>query len=157
MGRWKWDVLLVDGGPVEMGRVICVLLAVAFTLLAQGCASGGGETLKIDVRHVAGQQHMPDELTAMLSDLGYQWIPILDPNVQRNVKVVQLDGEYRMRFEYVQTKRVRIDVRIRMRDGFTHLHFYEPASPALGEASRALLHKLQQRANLEFGDANVTY
>lgn len=140
-----------------MLRNLCVLFFSTFVLLALGCASGGGQTLKIDMQDVAGRQHVPDELTDMLGDLGYEWIPIHDPNARRDVKVVQQDGEYRMRFEYVQTKQVRIDARIRMQDGFTRLHFYEPGSQTLSAPAQGLLKKLQQRVVQEFGEANVTY
>lgn len=140
-----------------MARILCILLSATFVLLSQGCASGGGEILKIDMKEVLGRQHMPDELTDMFRDLGYDWIPIADPNSRREVKTVQQDGEYRMRFEHVQAKQVRIDVRIRIQDGFTRLHFYEPAGQTLSASSRALLSELQQRVTMEFGAANVTY
>lgn len=140
-----------------MLRTLCVLLLGAFVVLSTGCASTGGETIEIDQRHVTGRQHMPDELSDMLRDLGYDWVPIPDPDSRLAVKTVQQDGEYRMRFEHVTGGQVRIDARIRRKDGFTHLHFYEPASRTLSASSMVLLQKLQQRVALEFGAANVSY
>lgn len=140
-----------------MLRVLYLLLFAAVGLLSQGCASSGGETLKIDLQHVVGRQYMPDELTVMLRKLGYDWIPIFDPNTQFEVKTVQQDGEYRMHFEYVQTRQVRIDARIKVKSGFTRLHFYEPTSQTLSATSRELLQKLKKRVVLEFGETNVTY
>ena len=40
-----------------MARVIYkFVFAIIAALLSHGCASGGGETLKIDVRHVVGRK-----------------------------------------------------------------------------------------------------
>jgi hypothetical protein len=140
-----------------MLRILYPLLLGAFVVFSSGCASTGGETIEIDMRHVAGRQHMPDELSDMLRDLGYDWVPIPDPDSRLAVKTVQQDGEYRMRFEQSAGGQVRIDVRIRQKDGFTHLHFYDPANQALNASSMALLRELQQRVALEFGAANVSY
>jgi hypothetical protein len=93
----------------------------------------------------------------MLRDLGYDWVPIADPDSVRKVKTAQQDGEYRMQFEFVETRQVRIDVRIRRVDGFTRLHFYEPGSPTLSTSSKNLLQELERRVELEFGQANVSH
>jgi hypothetical protein len=61
-----------------------------------------------------------------------------------------------MRFEYLETRQVRIDARIRAKDGFTRLRFYEPGSPTLAPSSMALFQQLQERATLEFGAANIS-
>lgn len=140
----------------KMIRVRYFVLLAVFVSLLSGCAGSGGATLKIEAQHVVGRQHMPDELTDMLRDLGYDWIPISDPNFVSPVKTAQQDGDYRMRFEFVETKQVRIDARIRRLDGFTRLHFYEPGSPTLSASSKQLLQKLERRAVMEFGQANVS-
>ena len=136
-----------------------VISAVVFFLfvLLSACAGRGGETLKIDARDVWGVGHMPDEIDEMLSELGYEWVPIMDPNVDRDVKTVQQNGEWSMRFEYVQTRQVRIDARMGIYNKHTRLHFYEPGSQTLSASSMVLLEKLQQRAAQEFGTANVSY
>jgi len=73
-------------------HVLYAVLLAALALISQGCATSGGETLKIDTRNVVGIQYMPDELTRMLRELGYQWIPIVDPETDREVKTVQKQG-----------------------------------------------------------------
>ena len=138
-------------------RVLYLIVYAASALLLAGCATGGGETLKIDIRKVSAVQYMPNELTSMLRDLGYQWISIKDPETDLEVKTLQRFGEYRMRFELVETGQVRIDVRIRVHDGFTRLHFYEPGSQTLSPSSTDLLEILRKRAVLEFGQANVRF
>jgi len=141
-----------------MVRVFFLLL---FTLLLQGCASSRGELIEIEVDRMVARQNMVEELTIMLRQLGYDWMPILDPINRREVKVVEQQDEYRneeymMRFEYLNTRQVRIDVHIRWEDGFTRLQFYEPASRTLSASSRELLQQLRQRAAREFGEMNVT-
>lgn len=140
-----------------MMRILYILLFAVLGLQLAACASMGGETLKIDAHNVQGIQHVPDELTAMLRDLGYDWVHVQDPTSHRGVKVVQKDGEYRMRFEYLETRQVRIDARIRRRDGVTWLHFYQPDSQSLSPSSASLFQKLKTRAEQEFGAVNVSH
>ena len=134
-----------------------VLFAVITLLIAPGCATPGGETLKIDARDVVGMHYMPGELSLMLNGLGYEWIPIVDSEFRTEVKMLERDGYYHMRFEYAETRQVRVDARIRVRDGVTRLRFYETDGGALSPSSRALLQKLQERAELEFGSTNVAF
>jgi hypothetical protein len=136
--------------------VLYVVLFSASALFFVGCAKVSGVTLRIDARNVEGIQHIPDELTSMLGELGYGWTPVFDPNSNRGVKTVQKDGEYRMRFEFLETRRVYIDVRIRQKDGVTWLHFHETGSQTLSPSSIDLLNELEDRAVLEFGAANIS-
>lgn len=140
-----------------MVRVRYLLIFAFFALLSQGCATTVGETIKIDQRQVVAPQNRPAELTAMLRDLGYDWIPILDPINQQMVKAVEQDGGYRMLFEYLKTRQVHIEVQTNWRGGFTRLHFYEPGSKTLSASSRELLQQLQQRVALQFGEASVSH
>lgn len=139
-----------------MTRFPYIFLLVVLGLQLPGCATIGGETLKIDARNVPGVQHVPDELTAMMRELGYDWIHVQDPNSHRGVKTVQRDGEYHMRFEYVETRQARIDARIRIQDGVTWLRFYEPGSQTLSPSSATLFEKLKARTVQEFGAVNVS-
>jgi hypothetical protein len=140
-----------------VNRVLSICLFAALALQLPGCASISGETLEIDAHNVQGIQHVPDELTAMLRDIGYDWIPIEDPHSRRGVKTAQKDGEYRMRFEYLETRQVHIDVRIRRQDGFTWLNMVEPGSQSLSPSSLSLFEKLKARAEQQFGAVNVSH
>jgi hypothetical protein len=140
-----------------MNRLLYIFLLAVLGLQLSGCASSGGETLEIDAHKLPGIQHVPDELTVMLRDLGYDWIPVKDPNSHLGVKTAQIDGEYRMRFEYLKTRQVRIDVRIRLKDGFTWLNMVESGSQSLSPSSVALFEKLKMRAEQEFGAVNVSH
>ena len=140
-----------------MTRQYCLLPILLSALLLQGCASPGGEVIRIDVQHVVARQNMPEELTIMLRELGYDWLPIVDPVNRQRVKTVVRNDGYQMLFEYQKTRQARIDVRIRWEDGLTNLHFYEPGNKSLSESSQELLRQLQQRCARQFGATNVTY
>ena len=139
-----------------MQRLVSVLLVTFLGLQLSACAHVSGETLKIDARHAPGTLHVPDELTQMLRDLGYDWIHVHDPETGRGVKIVQMDGEYRMRFESMETGTVRIDVRVRRIDGMAWLHFYQIDGQPLGTASIHLFQELKTRAEQEYGAKNVS-
>ena len=133
-----------------------VVLWVLLGILVVGCASGGGRVLEIDVSTVPGQQHMPDELNQMLGELGYEWVPVFDPTSNRGVKVARFDDQYRMQFRHLEAPDVLIDVRIRLEDGFSRLDFYEKDRQGLSPTSERLLQELKSRAELEFGEANIS-
>ena len=140
-----------------MVRVAYVFLTVMLVFLSYGCATGGGQTVKIDLRDVEGLQSMPKTVTNMLRDLGYDWIPIQGPDSPFGAKMVQQDNEYRMRFEYLETRQVLIDVRIGRLNRITRLRLYEPDSLSLSASSKVLLQQLQRRTAQEFGEVNVSY
>jgi len=140
-----------------MGRVAAVFVLVGLVLLSQGCVMSGGQTVKIDLQGVEGIQSMPKAVTDMLRDLGYDWVAVEAPDTPFGVKMAQKNNEYRMQFEYLETRQVLIDVRIGRLDNITRLHFYEPGSQSLSESSKVLLQQLQQRTREEFGDVNVSY
>lgn len=137
-------------------RALLFVVFLAGALLSNGCATRSGEALVIDTRDVVGVRFMPDEMTDMLRELGYDWIPIVDPAIRQEVKSFRQDGEYHMRFEYLETRQVRIDARMRSRDGYTRLHFYEPGSETLNPSSMVLFQQLQDRVALQFGAANIS-
>ena len=140
-----------------MVRVAHVFVTVMLVFLSFGCATGGGQTVKIDLRDVEGLQSMPKTVTNMLRDLGYDWIPVAAPDTPFGVKMAQQDNEYRMRFEYLETRQVRIDVRIGRLNRITRLRLYELDSLSLSPSSKALLQQLQRRTKQEFGEVNVSY
>ena len=53
-----------------------VALSALMSLWLPGCATSGGQSLMIDTHQVPAVQYMPGEITAMLEDLGYQFIGI---------------------------------------------------------------------------------
>ena len=135
---------------------LMLVVVCAFPLVQlSGCSVSRGKVLEIDVSEIQGRQHMPDELTRMLSGLGYEWVPVADPRSTRDVKVSQADGQYRMRFRHTQHSGVRIDVRIDVVTGYSWLDFYETGQQALSPSAMHLLQALKTRADLQFGAGNV--
>ena len=74
---------------------VAVLLG-AILLSLPGYAASSDMVLKINPGDDAAIQYMPGEITAMLEDLGYVWVPVHDPAVGHGVEVAQLYGQYRM-------------------------------------------------------------
>ncbi len=133
-----------------------VLLTVVAALLVVACATGAGKNLRVQAQKETDAQYMPDELAGMLSELGYRSVPIPDPDMGHDVRVSMQHGDYLMQFEHLRNGRVRIDARMRIRDNFTQLHFYEIGSNGLTDSGLALYDALRRRAELEFGRENVS-
>lgn len=133
------------------GRALCM----ALLLLLAGCASTGDTILTVDGRHVKGIQYLPTEISSMLEELGYKWLPITDPSIGK-VKIAEQFGQYRMQFQAVDDARVRIDVNIRKDNNVSGFHFYEIGSKTLSAPSAEYYQKLKERLNLQFGADNVS-
>jgi len=140
-----------------MRPVINRVLIAIYSLSLFACTGFSANTLKIDPQGVAASRHMPDALETILGDLGYQWIPIPDPLTHRDIKIVQQNGEWTMRFRDVETGRIQIDARIRRKDGFTWLRFHENGGSDLSSSTQDRLRKLQERLRIDFGEAYVSY
>jgi len=142
---------------VAMNRSRYFFLPMVLAILLAGCTGGSGETLKIDMQHLVGRQNMPDELTYMLRGLGYDWIPLADPNSHGGVRVIQHYNEYRMLFGHTEAKQVRIDVHIGLQNNATRLRFYEIGSSILSPSAKDLLQKLRERTAAVFGSSNIAH
>lgn len=134
---------------------ISVLLA-ALIGFASGCSTTGAAILKIDTGDLVGVQYMPQEISRMLDDLGYDWIPVYDPAIRQPVKVAEQYGQYRMRFQARDRSDIRIDVHIRITGNTTTLRFHEVAAKDATSVSEKYYRKLRDRLVLEFGPENVS-
>ena len=131
-------------------------LIVGLLLLVPAWAAAADRTLKIDTRHVTDVQFMPDEISGMLEDLGYHWVPVHDPAVGRGVKMAEQQGQYRMQFEADDAPGILVEVHIRSTNGVTGLHFRHSGSETPAATAAELFRKLKERAELEFGADNVS-
>ncbi|UCC55512.1 MAG: hypothetical protein JSU75_09105 [Gammaproteobacteria bacterium] len=135
-------------------RPALLILAILFQT---GCTTvTGGRTLDVDTRDLVGVQYMPQEISRMLEALGYEWLPVHDPDIGHPVKVAEYQGQYRMLFQARDNTAIRVEAHIRVAGNHTGLHFYEVGNRELGEAARGHYRKLKQRLVLEFGADNVT-
>ena len=133
-----------------------VLLMLA-ALLQSGCAAvTGGRTLDVDTGHLEGAQYMPQEISRMLEALGYESLPVHDPDIGHPVKIAEQNGQYRMLFQARDYPAIRVEVHIQVVGNHTGLHFDEVGNKSLGEPARQRYQQLKQRLVLEFGADNVT-
>jgi hypothetical protein len=141
---------------VHCQRLSPALLLLPLLLQSACTTVTGGRTLDVDTRDLEGVQYMPQEISRMLEALGYEWLPVHDPDIGHPVKVAEYQGQYRMLFQVRDNTAIRVEVHIRVTGNHTGLHFYEVGNRDLGEPAREHYRKLRQRLVLEFGADNVT-
>lgn len=128
-----------------------VFVLVMLPVFLSGCAAGGSRVLLLDVRDVpANSQYMPNEITAMMEDLGYQSIADPDP-----VKTAERYGEYRMQYRALEDSEYRVDVHMKMVDNNSRFYFYQLGREAPDEAGERRYQELRARIEFQFGVANV--
>ena len=122
---------------------IAVVLAVA-----GGCATTGGHTLLVDTREAGRSEYLPEEFERLLESLGYEWLPLTDPDIGHPVKIATVYGQYRMLFQSRHAAGIKVDVHIRQDGNSAGLHFRQDSRPSLD--ADAIQHYLQLRERLEF-------
>jgi len=132
-------------------------LLMLAALLQSGCASvTGGRTVDVDTGNLEGAQNMPQEISRMLESLGYESLPVHDPDIGHPVKIAEQNGQYRMLFQARANPAIRVEVHIRVAGNHTGLHFYDTGNKEPGAAALQYYQKLKQRLVFEFGADNVT-
>lgn len=124
--------------------------------LMSSCATQHSATLKVNPRHVEGVQYSPQEITLMMTDLGYQRLRVEDPVTEQSVAIAEKQGEYRMLFQSLENNNIRVNAHIVKVDGSITLYFYNINKSALSSSSLQLFEKLQHRVRLEYGADNVS-
>ena len=138
--------------PATAFHLPVIILAV----LMSACATQHSATLHVNPRHVEGVQYSPQEMTRMMTELGYQQLRVKDPVTQQSVTVAEKYGEYRLLFQSLENNNIRVDIHIVKVEGGITLYFYNINKSALSSSSLQLFEKLQQRLKLEFGAENVS-
>lgn len=133
-------------------RLSVIILAASIS----ACATPHSATLKVNTRHVEGAQYSPQELTHMMTDLGYQRLRVEDPATQQSVAVAEKYGEYRLLFQSLENNNIRVDAHIVKIDGRMVLYFYNINKSALSGSSLQLFEKLQHRLQMEYGAENIS-
>lgn len=124
--------------------------------LMSSCATQHSATLKVNPRHVEGVQYSPQEITLMMTDLGYQRLRVEDPVTEQSVAIAEKQGEYRMLFQSLENNNILVNAHIVKVDGSITLYFYNINKSALSSSSLQLFEKLQHRVRLEYGADNVS-
>ena len=129
--------------------IICLLAQV------MACATQQAITLEVNSRHVEGVQYAPQEVTHMMTDLGYQQLRVKDPVTEQSVAVAENSGEYRLLFQSLEDKNIRVDIHIVKTDGKIALYLYNINNSPPGETLLRLYEQLRQRLETEYGAGSV--
>jgi len=132
------------------------LSMIILAVIMSACATQHSATLKVNPRHVEGVQYSPQEITRMMTDLGYQRLRVEDPVTEQSVAIAEKQGEYRMLFQSLENNNIRVNAHIVKVDGRITLYFYNINKSALSSSSLQLFEKLQHRVRLEYGADNVS-
>jgi hypothetical protein len=138
--------------PASCYRLPIIILALAVT----ACELQHSAILKVNPRHDAGVEYAPQELTKMMTGLGYQQLRVKDPVTEQSVTIAEKYGEYRMLFQSLENNNIRVDIHIDMLDGRIALYFYNINSSAFNSSSLQLYEQLRKRLELEYGAENVS-
>lgn len=147
-----------------MYRNVCVscnyrllLLFIMSAILHAGCASiTDGRTLKVSTQDLEDSQYQPQEVSRMLESLGYQWLPVHDPDLGHPAKVAEINGQYRMLFQARAVPAIHVEVNIRVNGDTLGLHVYETGHQGLSERAMHYYHELKRRLVIEYGPDNVS-
>ncbi len=139
--------------PPREGLPALILFLLA---LMTACATQQAITLKVNSRHVEGIQYAPQEITHMMTDLGYQQLRVKDPVTEQSVAVAEKFGEYRLLFQSLEDNNIRVDIHIVMEDGRMALYLYDIDNDVPDETTLRLHEQLLQRLKLEYGADNVS-
>ena len=124
----------------------------AMLLLVTACATSGSQRLTLDTRDVPAVEYLPDEVTAMMDDLGYAVMPESDAQ-----RLVQSFDDYTLHFKARDDANIRVDVHFRLVDKLTAMHLYNTTEKSPGAATRQRYKALKQRVQQEFGADNVRF
>jgi hypothetical protein len=138
-------------------RTWAIMVPIRITVLAlvTGCTATGSHTLLVKTQEAANSQYLPDEFERLLDSLGYEWLPVTDPDIGHPVRVATIYREYRMKFRARDASGILIDVPIRQDGQSAGLHFYQNDNNSLGAAAVRRYQQLRERLELEFGSSRV--
>jgi hypothetical protein len=120
--------------------------ALMVFLLLAGCASSGGQRLTLDTRQVSAVEYLPDEVTAMLEDLGYEVMP--EPKTQR---LAQSFENYKLQFKARDAENIRVDVDFKLNEKLTRMLLYTTNEKTPSAATLQRYQLLKARLQQEFG------
>ena len=123
-----------------------VALYVATLLLLAACASSSGQKLVIDTRNVPAVGYLPDEVRALLEDLGYEMMP-----ESRAERMAQSFDDYKLQFKARDADNIRVDVDFRLTEKLTGMHLYNTDETSPSSATLQRYEQLKQRVQQEFG------
>jgi len=141
---------------IQCPRTAMKMLIICLLALVTACATQQAITLKVNSRHVEGVQYAPQEVTHVMTDLGYQQLRVEDPVTEQSVAVAEKYGEYRLLFQSLEDKNIRVDLHIVKTDGRITLYLFNINNSPPDETLLRLYEQLRQRLETEYGAENVS-
>jgi hypothetical protein len=132
------------------------LLRVFLLAGLTACAAQQAITIKVNPRHDEGVQYSPQEVSRMMTELGYQQLRVKDPVTEQSVSVAEKYGEYRLLFHSLEDNNMRVDIHITKQDSRIALYLYNINNSPPGDSALRLHKQLLQRLQLEYGAENVS-
>ena len=133
---------------------LCVSITVLVFVTA--CTTSGTNSLLVKTRDASRTQYLPAGFQSMLESLGYEWIPVKDPDVGHPVKIATVNEQYRMRFQARDATGIKVDVHIRQDGHSAGLYFTQDGTPSLDAEATVRLQQLRRRLEFEFGTDRVS-
>ena len=131
--------------------IICALA------ISGGCATPvDRHTLMVDTTAAGRSTYLPEEFEELLESLGYEWLPLTDPDIGHPVKIATVYGEYRMLFRCRHAADIKVDVHMRQDGKFAGLHFRQDDKPSLDANAAQYYQQLRDRLEFEFGPDRVS-
>ena len=146
-------MLLLGSKYEDCGNPVFFVLMLSMLFLAS-CATQSGHILRVNPSDVKALQYMPEEISDVLEELGYSWVPLVDPETKRQVKMTSVFKEYRMRYQNPDQS-ITIDVHIRNRDNVTGLHLKQTGNTRDGRSLNEQFQRLKRHLQEVFGQENV--
>ena len=131
---------------------ILLTLILAFF---SGCSSLQGQTITIYELHLIARESVDAEITPLLEELGYHWLPVYDPNFGHKVKISEQNGEFRMLFQADDRPDIQIKVHSLAAGDHIGLHFFQAGARHPDKDAIRRFHLLEKRILQEFEAENV--
>ncbi len=153
--RKRRHIPVLQETPINQSFLSLTAFLVALALISGGCSTSGSTVLKVDARGAQGVQSLRQEITWMLTDLGYDWVPVRHPETDKLVKAYRHAGQWKMLFQARSRPKIRIDARFDIAANEATLRFHEVGKEGFSAESEPYYRKLRERLVLEFGPDQV--
>ena len=125
-------------------------------IILPSVVSAEEKVIKIIPGDEADTINMRYEVTLMMEDLGYKWLPVLNESTGEYLKVAEKFGQYRMLFELKTSPSIQVRVHFRETDNVTGIHFTESGTTKFTDFAKHQYQTLITRIKHEFGTEHVT-
>ncbi len=132
------------------------LLFAVLAVIASGCSTTGTTVIKVDASDLEGVQSLRQEITWMLNDLGYDWVPVRDVTTGKMVKATRHAEQWRMLFQARDRADIKILARFDVSGYRASLGFQVAGVEELDASSEPYYRKIKERLALMYGPDNIS-